>query len=399
MVDGESGATFTNRTARGSPPRTWTADNIVQPRIWYLVLAWVYHPGRVGQTTVLMATTYLRNLWYYALPGRTLRAGAMIGKTLLEETVLIGRGADGTPFALENICPHRGMPLSYGKFDGEAVECCYHGWRFDRTGTCRRIPSLVASQRRDLTRIRIREFPCAEVQGGVWVYFRDEAAPREPDPRDIPRVPGFEQASYRVAESTRFPCDVDHAVVGLMDPAHGPFVHRSWWWRPPRSIHEKAKAFAASHLGFTMVRHAPSTNSRAYRVLGGAPRTEIRFQLPSVRIEHVQAGRHALAGLTAVTPIGASESEVNHVIYWTMPWLTALTPLVRPFARAFLNQDRRIVERQQSGLAHSPRLMLIDDADTQAKWYFKLKSAYQRWTSQGGAFENPVTDTVLRWRS
>ena len=93
-----------------------------------------------------------------------------------------------------------------------------------------------------------------------------------------------------------------------------------------------------------MVRHRPSSNSRAYKVLGGTPETEIRFQLPGVRIEHVQAGRHRFCGLTAVTPIDSERTAVNHVIYWTMPWLTPLKPLLRPFARAFLEQDRRVVE-------------------------------------------------------
>lgn len=53
-----------------------------------------------------------------------------------------------------------------------------------------------------------------------------------------------------------------------------------------------------------MVRHRASSNSRAYRLLGGVPETEIVFRLPSIRIEHVRAGRHVLCGLTAVTPLG-----------------------------------------------------------------------------------------------
>jgi len=32
-----------------------------------------------------------------------------------------------------------------------------------------------------------------------------------------------------------------------------------------------------------MARHAPSKNSRAYRLLGGKPETEITFRLPGLR--------------------------------------------------------------------------------------------------------------------
>lgn len=43
--------------------------------------------------------------------------------------------------------------------------------------------------------------------------------------------------------------------------------------------------------------------------------------------------------------------------------------------------------------------MLINDSDIQAKWYFRLKKSYDAWRKDGGDFDNPVRDTVLRWRS
>lgn len=340
---------------------------------------------------------FLRNLWYFALPGGKLRRGCVVKRTLLGEQILIGRDGDGTPFALLDVCPHRGMPLSYGHFDGREIECCYHGWRFDTRGTCVEIPSLVEGQREkiNLSKICVSRFACREVQGNIWIYFGDD----EENMPSIPEVPQVSAEHYQIAESMEFPSDVDHAVVGLMDPAHGPFVHRSWWWRSRASIHEKEKRFEPSYLGFRMLRHRPSSNSRAYRVLGGAPETEISFQLPGVRIEHVQTGKHVFCGLTAVTPVSGQRTLVNHVIYWTMPWLSALRPLIRPFARAFLNQDRRVVARQQEGLARNPKLMLINDADVQARWYYRLKAAFEDAQSKGCAFENPVEPATLRWRS
>jgi phenylpropionate dioxygenase-like ring-hydroxylating dioxygenase large terminal subunit len=200
-------------------------------------------------------------------------------------------------------------------------------------------------------------------------------------------------------ERVEFNAAIDHAVVGLMDPAHGPFVHRAWWWRSGRSIHAKAKAFAPSPWGFTMIRHAPSANSRGYRLLGGAPETEIVFRLPSVRIEHICAGRHLVANLTAITPIDDQRTEINHCIYWASPGLSMLKPLLRPYVRAFLHQDRAIMERQQQGLRFDPALMLIDDADTQAKWYYRLKREYRRARAEGRPFENPIKPRILEWRS
>jgi len=67
--------------------------------------------------------------------------------------------------------------------------------------------------------------------------------------------------------------------------------------------------------------------------------------------------------------------------------------------RAFLNQDRAIMVRQREGLRYDPPLALIDDADTQARWYYRLKAEYARATREGRPFVNPVQDRVLRWRS
>src|SRR5262249_24278996 len=160
-----------------------------------------------------------------------------------------------------------------------------------------------------------------------------------------------------------FAAAIDHAVVGLMDPAHGPFVHRAWWWRSGRSIQQKAKTFVPSSFGFTMSRHAPSHNSRAYRLLGGATETEIVFRLPSVRIEQMRGGRERVGTLTAITQLDERMTEITHCVYWPPPWLSALRPVRRRYVRAFLHQDRDIREHKQQGLQYDPPLTLTDDAD------------------------------------
>lgn len=342
---------------------------------------------------------FLRNLWYYALPGGQLKPGAMLAKTLLGEPVLLARSHAGQAFALRDICPHRAVPLTCGWFDGHEVECCYHGWRFDPTGCCTAIPSLTEDQDLDLSRFRVKQYPVREVQGNIWIYMAaDDTANAHPPEDDIPVVPYFGDKSYQLAETVRFPCFVDHAVVGLMDPAHSPFVHRAWWWRSGRELFEEVKAFDPSPYGFTMRRHQILNVPGGYRLLGGVPETEIAFRLPSVRIEHVTTGRHTVCNLTAVTPISETETEVHTTLYWDVPWLTAMKPIVRLLVRSFLNQDRAIVAKQQVGLKHNPTLMLIKDADTQARWYYQLKAEFARAMSEGRPFVNPVKEQVLHWR-
>jgi len=342
---------------------------------------------------------FLRDLWYFACASEDLNRGHALARTILGEPVLLVRGADGIAYALLDICPHRGIPLHFGSVAENEVECCYHGWRFRADGRCTLIPSLIEGQPLDPTRIRVRTFPLVESQGVIWIFMAGANGNTTAPMPEPPLLPDVDAGALHIRERLSFPCAIDHAVVGLMDPAHGPFVHRSWWWRPARSAHVKEKRFVPSELGFTMARHRPSSNSRAYKLLGGAPETEIAFRLPGIRIEHVRAGNNVLVGLTATTPVTATETEVNHLVYWTMPWLTPLAPLLRPFARAFLRQDRDVVVMQQEGLKYQPSLMLIDDADRPAKWYFRLKRAFALARADGAPFENPVRERVLRWRS
>lgn len=343
-------------------------------------------------------TPVLKDLWYFAAPARSLKPGGTLALTICGEPILLGRASDGTVFALRDLCPHRGMPLSHGRFDGREVECCYHGWRFDTAGVCRAIPSLAETARLDCTRITVAAYPCREQQGVVWIFLGDLPEGERPP---VPEVPDIGDRAPNLAYSVPLPVNADHGIVGLIDPAHGPFVHRSWWWRSGKAFRQKAKAFAPSHLGFTMVRHTPSSNSPAYRLLGGkgAVDTEISFQLPGVRIELIRLGRHRFCGMTAVTPVSETESLFHHVIYWTS-WRIGLgKPFLAFFMKRFLDQDGVAFAKQAEGLAHDPQLMLVEDADMQARWYFQAKAEYAAARAEGRPFRNPATERVLHWRS
>ena len=340
----------------------------------------------------MVDTEFLKNIWYYAAPAAKV-GPKPLGKVICDEPIVLARDGAGAVYALRDICPHRGIPLSDGFMTGGEVTCCYHGWQFNGAGTCTKIPSLVAGQDFEPGKIKVKTYPVIERAGNVWVWLGDKPA----DEALLPQLPT--NATPNLVETQEFPCFIDHAVIGLMDPAHGPFVHQSWWWRSGKSIHEKAKKFGPTPYGFAMLKHRPSSNSKAYKILGGVPETEIRFQLPGVRIEHIVVGAHQVVNLTTVTPITATRTEINQSLYWTMPWLSVLRPVLRPFVRSFLAQDRGVVVKQQKGLAYDPTLLLIKDADTQARWYAQLKAELVRAEAEARPFENPVKETTLRWRS
>ena len=144
-----------------------------------------------------------------------------------------------------------------------------------------------------------------------------------------------------------------------MDPTHAGFVHTSWWFKHQATkLRPKEKQFEPIELGWRMVRHRLPPQNLIYKLLGRHVETEISYKLPGIRIEEVHGDRHAVVGLTAITPITDEATEV-HQIFWASPgWVAPLAPLIRPFMHTFLDQDRQVVVKQREGLVHKPRLML-----------------------------------------
>jgi phenylpropionate dioxygenase-like ring-hydroxylating dioxygenase large terminal subunit len=347
---------------------------------------------------------FIRDIWHFAALSDDLRPDRLQRVEMLGEPVMLGRSPTGQLFALRDICPHRAAPLSAGRFhreaDGrESVECPYHGWRWGRDGTCLAVPSLTSTDRLDTSKISVRRYPVAESQGMVFVWMakdaRADAAPADPPPQ----FPGVVGGAPKLVDRQVFAAHIDHAVVGLMDPAHGPFVHRQWWWRSRRSMHEKAKRFEPGELGFVMVRHPPSSNSRAYALLGGAPTTEIGFRLPGLRWEHILVGRRQVLALTCLTPVSETRTRITQIVWSDHPIFAVAGPLVRIGARRFLRQDGDMVDLQNQGLKYDPPLLWIDDADRQAKWYQALKREWIASRDEGRAFVNPVEAATLKWVS
>ena len=349
---------------------------------------------------------FLWDFWYPAARSSQISGLKLTKATLLEVPLVLGRTTQGKAFALRDSCPHRGIPLSYGHFDGQAVECSYHGWKFDAcSGQCVEIPSLSSQDKLRVDRIYAGHFLCEERDGYVWVYI-NAAGTRVPSSVPAaPKLPVFSD-KYKITRlSCEIPSHVDQGIIGLMDPAHGPFVHQSWYWRSRRSIHEKEKHFEPIPNGFRMSRHAPSSNSGPYKLLryfsGEATTTMIDFVLPNMRFEEIRSGRFWFSSRATVTPVRRDLSRIDFVAAWNiLRWLPLVTPVFAMFAKRFLQQDQQTMIQQAEGLKNNPRLMLIDDADRPAKWYFALKSNLLESRNSGLPMVHPMTGPVtLRWRS
>lgn len=72
----------------------------------------------------------------------------LLGRDLVlwKEGVNKGEMFDSTSWrCFMDKCPHRLAPLSEGRIDSKTghLQCAYHGWEFDRTGACTKIPQVM----------------------------------------------------------------------------------------------------------------------------------------------------------------------------------------------------------------------------------------------------------------
>ncbi|TDH26141.1 aromatic ring-hydroxylating dioxygenase subunit alpha [Segetibacter sp. 3557_3] len=341
---------------------------------------------------------YLKNLWYVAFYGGELKKGKLLPKEVLGEKVVFGRTNDNEVFALKDNCPHRGVPLSCGWFDGNRIQCCYHGWEFDRMGVCINIPALAPETNIQVNKIKAPTYPCREINGVIFIYMPDKKLSDQAVLNDLPDLLLAPDKAFKHVERVVLPCNIDHAVIGLIDPAHVTFVHQSWFWRSKKSLRIKEKHFEPEGLGFKMARHTPSSNSKGYKILKGGTSTEITFEIPGFRREHIKIGEdNEIISITTLTPLNETETELNQFFYTTLSVANMLWWPLRKLGRTFIGQDLGIFRKLKAGLENDPKLLLVGEPDAQARWYYELKKQWIKAQEENTPFVNTLKHQTLHW--
>jgi phenylpropionate dioxygenase-like ring-hydroxylating dioxygenase large terminal subunit len=132
--------------------------------------------------------SFLRNTWYVAgLPDEV--SEKPLARTFLDTSVVIYRGESGTLAALDGACPHRFAPLGQGCVVGDAIQCPYHGLRFDQQGACVFMPTGGEPP----PRAKLRSYPIVERHHLLWIWMGDAASA---DPALIPDYAYLGEAGF-----------------------------------------------------------------------------------------------------------------------------------------------------------------------------------------------------------
>ncbi|WP_293389376.1 aromatic ring-hydroxylating dioxygenase subunit alpha [Nevskia sp.] len=162
---------------------------------------------------------YLNNAWYVAAWSNEL-SRSLLERTILEQPVLLYRKENGDAVAIGNACPHRHAPLHLGKLIGDAVQCPYHGLRFNGAGTCVLNPhgdGMIP------TRMRTASYPVIERHNLIWLWFGEVD---KADPATIPDFSCHKDPELAfVGGVIEMKAHYELITDNLLDLAHSEFVH------------------------------------------------------------------------------------------------------------------------------------------------------------------------------
>ena len=160
------------------------------------------------------------------------------GAMLLDMPLVIYKMNDELIVA-KDACPHRGVPLSLGKNDGQGIVCRYHGLRFGKQGHCNRIPAHP--EQKISPRFNLRTYAAVERYGLIWCSL---SADKEATP-NIPVMPFWEDAEYQqlVCPTVDFQCFSGRQLEGFIDVAHFAWVHPDTFGDPENAEVPDYKTF------------------------------------------------------------------------------------------------------------------------------------------------------------
>ncbi len=287
----------------------------------------------------------LRRFWYPVFRASHLDDGQKPFR-LLGEDIVVWRKPDGTLAAIADRCPHRSAKLSLGYLDETgSLVCGYHGWTFDCSGKCVRIP-----QRENPTatgKIAVEGYRVAERYGHIWVALGEPLTP-------LPEIPEADEPGFRRVDQfyEEWKIGALRLMENSFDVAHPAFVHRGTFGSTSRPLPEQMPIVTEHANGFdyyveSEVDVRGDDSADALKIAEGTTtrkRTNTWF-MPFARrlgITYPNGLRHTI--VTAATPMEDARTMVIQFCFRNDTEADVSTEQVIAFDRKIVDEDKLVLE-------------------------------------------------------
>jgi len=154
--------------------------------------------------------------WYPICMSDEVQPGTVIDRELFGGRVVVFRGENGEATVLSPYCAHLGMDLAQGKVVGNNLQCMYHHYEYDQTGTCVKTGWGPMPPKGTC----VFKFPTQERYNIIWAFNGTKPL------FDLPnfRLPDDELYMHTWMSCT-MPCNITEIVAQVPDWPHLRFMH------------------------------------------------------------------------------------------------------------------------------------------------------------------------------
>ena len=314
---------------------------------------------------------FLENFWYAAGWSDEITSQPL-ARRVLDRPVALFRTESGKAAAFDDCCPHRMVPLSRGRVEGESLRCGYHGLRFDCSGKCVEVPGQVNIP----PRAKVTSYPLVERSNMAWIWMGDPALA---DESLIPALPWLTAKDWTYSHGCIvYDCNYVLLLDNLIDLSHTTFVHqRTIGTQDVAKTPVKTTGDARSVL---VERYMNDTEpSIMYKRLGDFTGTVNRWQ----KIEYTVPTNIIIDAGAVPTKENTGRGINTRIINIITPQTPASTFHFWAFARDFklddratgdylteainitFNEDKVLIDEQQKNVeARAQQRMLDNNADS-----------------------------------
>lgn len=310
----------------------------------------------------------LANDWHVVAKSVDLEENKLLSSRVLGEDIVIWRSA-GRVLAWKDLCLHRGSKLSLGRVESNELVCAYHGWTYDVSGKCVRMPAHPSQS--PPSKAQVKTFVAVEKYGYVWVCL---GSPKN----EIGSFPEWQMHSFRKIFCGPYDAKASapRLVENFLDVAHLPFVHEGLL----------GDRFHAEINDYEVVTNAEGITAENIKIWQpnpdgtgvGAPVVYTYKVLRPLTAYFTKiSSSQGFAIFMSVTPVNETESVMWMII--AMNYGEEVPDnQIRQFEDRVVSQDMTIVESQR------PELLPLD---LQAELHLRSDRtalAYRKWLHQVG---------------
>ena len=285
------------------------------------------------------------NMWYAVLESQEVKPGKLAAFKRLGEDLVFWRDPQGQIVVMRDLCPHRLAKLSPGKLVNGNIQCHFHGFQFDRTGTCQLVPANGRTGPKPKV-FQCWAYPAREALGFIWVWY---GAPQVEYP-SLPFAEGLDEhvySTFRVQWETHY----SRAIQGLLDVSHLPFVHAKTIGRGGLTLVNGPYTTLENDVLRVWISNQPDQGLPAIKPSEVPPpqrHADIVFRFPNVW--QLYLGKR-WSQVIAIVPVD-DENLVQYVRFYqhavTQPLLRGAAAYVgNLYNRYVLSEDKRIILSQR----------------------------------------------------